>query len=129
MYSKKLDITVNVHVVTHQVNSVSLVGVSQLPRNKGLPFLSVLCWELCATNTHTFLYCILNKTDKERFSKGHVTTPLVILRNKNRLSTDLSGAIRRLSPSYHYQLGERNVANSQSVQIALHGSMHMWSTD
>lgn len=40
-------------VVTHQVDSVSLVCIGQLPRKKRLPLLSVLCWELCITHTHT----------------------------------------------------------------------------
>lgn len=49
--NKKKHISVNVHVVTHQVDSVSFVCVSQLPRDKGLPFLSVLCLELCVKHT------------------------------------------------------------------------------
>lgn len=60
MYSEihnKLNASVNVHVVTHQVDSVSLVCVSQLPREKSLPFLSVLCWELCDTHGHSHVKC------------------------------------------------------------------------
>lgn len=40
------------NIMTHQVNRVSLVCVSQLPRSKGVPILSVLCWELCARTFH-----------------------------------------------------------------------------
>lgn len=50
----------HVRVVTHQVNSVSFVCVSQLSRNKRFPFFSILCRELCHrheiyidTDTHT----------------------------------------------------------------------------
>lgn len=53
----------SVHVVTYQVNGVSLVCVSQLPRNKGLPFFSVLCGKLWDTHKiisygHTGQYVI-----------------------------------------------------------------------
>lgn len=37
----------DVHVVTYQVDRVSLVCVSKLPRNEGLPFFSVLYRKLC----------------------------------------------------------------------------------
>lgn len=40
-------------VPTHQVNSVSLICVSQLSGNKALPFRSVVCWELCHRHIFT----------------------------------------------------------------------------